>query len=269
MLTQRLKAVSVTGNVIGVVEILADDDVHHRQRQRQICARMNRQIPIRAACRARGIGIDHHQLAALAARFFDEGPEVNIVGEDVGSPHQNQARVAELFGFGADLAAKHRDQSGLPGGRADGAVELRCAQTMEEAAIHRGIVQRAQGAAVGERKNRLRPKFAGNLAETRHDLAERLIPGDAHERVILPVPRNRAGLCRTLRLDPAKRVEDAAGRVNAVEVLGYLGAQKSARDRMRRIALYARCAPILNRDQNAAGVRAIVRAGGMYNLFHG
>ncbi len=37
---------------------------------------------------------------------------------------------------------------------------------------------------------------------------------------------------------------------------------------MGRIALYARCAPILNGDQNAAGVRAVVRAGSMYNLFH-
>jgi hypothetical protein len=38
---------------------------------------------------------------------------------------------------------------------------------------------------------------------------------------------------------------------------------------MRRIALDAGCAPILNRDQNAARVRAVVRAGSMYNLFHG
>jgi hypothetical protein len=37
---------------------------------------------------------------------------------------------------------------------------------------------------------------------------------------------------------------------------------------MRRISLYAGCAAILNRDENATGVRAIVRAGGMHNLFH-
>ena len=231
---------------------------------------MNRQVPIRAAGRARGIGVNHDQLAALAARFFDEGPEVNIVGMNVGSPHQDEARVAELLGFGADLAAKHGDEAGLPGGRTNGAVELRCAQAMEETAIHRGIVQRSQGAAVGKRKNCLRPEFLGDLAETRHDLAERLIPGDAHERIILPIMQDSAGcLRRTLRLDPPKRVEDAAGRVNAVEVLGYLGAQKPARDRMCRIALYARCAPILDGDQNAARVRAVVRTGGVYNLFHG
>ena len=37
---------------------------------------------------------------------------------------------------------------------------------------------------------------------------------------------------------------------------------------MRRISLYAGCAAILNSDENATGVRAIVRAGGMHNLFH-
>ena len=95
--------------------------------------------------------------------------------------------MAELLGFGADLAAKHRDKSGLAGGRADGAVELRCAQTMEETAIHRGIVQRSQGAAVREGKNCLRSEFAGNLAEAGDDLVESLIPGDAHERIVLPV----------------------------------------------------------------------------------
>src|ERR1051326_4645282 len=57
-------------------------------------------------------------------------------------------------------------------------------------------------------------------------------------------------------------------RVNPVEIFCYLGAEKSARHRMGRVALDLGRAPVPYRNQHSAGVGAIVRTGSMDNLLH-
>jgi len=73
---------------------------------------------------------------AVAASFFNEGPEVDCYCVDIGGPGDDELRVWGGFRVGAELAAVDGDQGLAAGLRADGAVELRCAEAMEEAAIH-------------------------------------------------------------------------------------------------------------------------------------
>jgi hypothetical protein len=63
-------------------------------------------------------------------------------------------------------------------------------------------------------------------------------------------------------------VEDAVRGVDAVQVLGDFGAQKSLGHRMGGVALNARSPAVFYGDQYSAGVGTIVRAGGMDDLLH-
>ena len=77
-LAQRIETVGVPVDVIGVVQLLADDHVHQAQRQRQIAAWIDGEMLVGQRRGARADGIDHHQLRAIAPRLHDERPQVNV-----------------------------------------------------------------------------------------------------------------------------------------------------------------------------------------------
>ena len=87
------------------------------------------------------VRIDRIKLRAIAAGFDDERPEVNVGAEDVGAPGNDELRVAELLRFDAVADAEGVGQAGDAGRGADGAVEPRGAEAMEEAAVHAGAVE--------------------------------------------------------------------------------------------------------------------------------
>jgi hypothetical protein len=101
--------------------------MHHAQRESRVGAGIDRNVPVRGAGGACGVGIDDDELCAVAAGFFDEGPEMNIVAVDVGGPGDDELGLRKGFGIGAQFAAVDGDQGLATGLRADGAVELRCA----------------------------------------------------------------------------------------------------------------------------------------------
>ncbi len=87
------------------------------------------------------VRIDDVKLRAVAPRLDDERPQVHVGAEDVGAPGDDQLGVAELLGLGAVAEAERSGHAGHAGGGADGAVEPRSAQAMEEAAVHAGAIQ--------------------------------------------------------------------------------------------------------------------------------
>ena len=105
--TQLLKTDRVLLNVVGVVQPLADDHVHHGQGQGAICARPNGDPLVSGLGRARACRIDDDDACAGLARFLDEGPQMQIAGQRVAAPDQDQLGLGEGFSFG-------------PLGRADG-----------------------------------------------------------------------------------------------------------------------------------------------------
>ena len=110
-LAQAVEAFGVAGDVIGVVEAFADDDVHHGQRQRGIAAGIDEEVVVGGRAGAVAVRIDGVELRAVAARFHDERPEMDVGAEDVGAPGQDQPGVAELLGLGA-VAHAERLRSG-------------------------------------------------------------------------------------------------------------------------------------------------------------
>src|SRR6266853_3842691 len=73
---------------------------------------------------------------------------------------------------------------------------------------------------------------------------------------------------RSLRPHPSHRIQHAIRRVHAVQILGDFGAKESASNGMLGIALDFSRAAVFDSDQDAAGVRAVVRAGGMDDVLH-
>ena len=220
---QVFEAHGVAGDVIGVEKIFVDDDVHQAERESGIGAGMDRQVPIGALRGARAIGIDDHQLRALAASFCDEGPEMNVVAVNIRAPGDDVARMHKLFRLGAKLDANHRFQAFFASTGADAALQLRSAQAVEETAVHGSAVERAQGSAVRVGQDGFAAVFGNDPAQAMRDLVESLVPGNAFKSPFSRWSDGMAGRGRpalhgscTFRLDPSHGIEHAVGRVHAV-----------------------------------------------------
>src|SRR5208337_1705616 len=261
----------VAGNVVGVVEIFVDDDVHQAERQRGIGAGIDRQVPVGALGRARAIGIDNHQLRAFAASLFDKRPEMDVVAMNVRCPGNDVARVRELLRLGAELDANHRFQALFAGAGANAALQLRGAQAMEETPIHGSAVERAQCASVGVGQDGFAAVLGNGPAQAMGDFVEGLVPGNAPKRTLWSGGRPRPSFPQRsapFRFRSYHRIKHALRRVHAVQILGDFRTQESARDRVFAIALNLRGPSVFDGDQHAAGIRAIVRAGGMDDALH-
>ncbi len=80
-LAQLVEAFGVVRHVVRVVQALADDDVHHGQRQRRIAARIDEEVLVRRRAGAVAVRIDDVKLRAVAPRLHDERPEMDVRAE--------------------------------------------------------------------------------------------------------------------------------------------------------------------------------------------
>ena len=185
---------------------------------------MDREVTVGEFAGAVLEGVDGVKLRALASRFDDERPEVDVGAENVGAPRDDQLRVAELFGFRGVAVARRVIHSGHAGGGTDGAVETRSTHAMEESAIHATKIEQAHRARVAVGKDGFRTVLIGGLLQMVRDFVEGVIPGDAGEAAL------------AFGSDAAQRIEQAAGGIFVIEVTGDLAAKKSAGDRVVRVA---------------------------------
>ncbi len=195
--------------------------------------------------------IDGDEARPVAAGFDDEGPEMNVGAVDVRAPGQDELRFCELLGLSAVADAQSSHQGGSSGGRADGAVETRCSQPVEEAAIHAGAVEEPHRAPVRVGKDGFGAVLAGDAGQIFGDGVERLIPSNALKASF------------ALGAHAASRREQAVGRVDAVKILRDLPAQEAAGNRVIGIAAEPRGLAVLDGDQQRAGVGAIQGTGGV------
>jgi len=120
-------------------------------------------------------------------------------------------------------------------GRADRAIEPRGAEPVKEAAIHGSVAEQTDRAGVGIRQDGLRPILLANEPQPFRYEVEGLVPADALEDVSLAAvwhsPFRRP-------LSAAHGVEQPRGRIDAIQILGDLAAEKAAGDRCAgRLAL--------------------------------
>ena len=145
---QRVEADRVAIDVVVIDEVLGDQHVHQAERERGVGARQERDVLVALFGRLAAIRVDGDELRAAALRFLRARPQVQVGRDRVAAPDEDQAAVLELLDVGPDDGADRRDPAGLAGGRADGAVEQRRAEAMEEAAVHRAVLQEAHRARV-------------------------------------------------------------------------------------------------------------------------
>src|SRR3974377_504558 len=131
---------------------------------------------------------------------------------------------------------------------------------MKKAHIHGAAVEHTEVAAIGIRQHRFWPKLGADLFQPGGDFVECLVPRDAPE----------GGLAaRALGRNPPHGMENAIGRIHTVKILRDFSAEKSLGYGMRRIALDARCAAVLDGNKRSASVGTIMWACGMDDSFHG
>ena len=88
-------------DVIAVFQAFGQDDVHHGERERGVGPGADRVVAIREFAGAILVRIDGIEPCPVAPGFDDEGPEMDVGAEDIGSPGDDQFRVPELFGLDA------------------------------------------------------------------------------------------------------------------------------------------------------------------------
>ncbi len=205
--------------------------------------------------RGAAVRVDRDEPRAAPLRFLRARPEVHVGRDRIAAPDQDQPAVLELLEVHAEGSADGRGPAGLAGGRTDRAVEQRRAQPMEEAAVHRAVLQQAHRAGVAVRQDGLRAVGRrGDVREPVGDGRERLVPRDAREAAF------------ALATDAAHRMQHALVRVRAVEVAGHLRAQHAGRGRMVGRTADGDRAAVLDGGQQRAGVGAVVRARAAHDM---
>src|SRR5262249_44380428 len=116
---------------------------------------------------------------AIAARFFNERPQVDVVAVDVCSPGDDVLGMPELLGLGAQLHAIDRLDPFTSGFGANVPRQLRSAQAMKEPPVHARAVQFTQCSAIRVREDTFAAEFGGNGLQSGSDFVEGFIPRNA------------------------------------------------------------------------------------------
>ena len=101
---RRSRACAV--DVVAVFETFRSDHVHHGEGERGVGAGADGVVAVGELAGAVLVRIDGVEPRAVAARFDDEGPEMDVGAEDVGAPGEDQFGVAELLGLDAVAEAE-------------------------------------------------------------------------------------------------------------------------------------------------------------------
>ncbi len=141
------------GNIGAVFETFIQNHVHQAQCQRRVSPWTNGDVPVSHGRSTRAVRIDDDQARAVAPRFLNERPQVNVVAVNVRAPSKDELRQPHILCRRAVLLAVDQVPR-LPASlRANGAVELASAKAVKEAAIHRSIAEHADGAGVAVGQN--------------------------------------------------------------------------------------------------------------------
>ena len=250
-LPQGLVTNSVALDVIMIEHIFHDQDMHQTQRQGRVGTRQQGDMLVAFFSRQRTVGVDGDQGGAMALGFLRAHPEMQVRGDRVAAPDDDQLGVLELLQVRADAGA-HRVAVARGAGRgADGAVQQGSAELVEKARGHRFALHQAHGATVAVRQDRLRIA-RGDRFQAGRDGLQCVVPADGLE------------LAFPFLAHAAQRRQQAVRMVGALREARHLGAQHAGRGRVVGIALDSGGHAIGHRDQEGAGIGAIERAGGAH-----
>ena len=183
----------------------------------------------------------HHSSRAAALGLLREGPEVQVRGDRVAAPDDDQLALGVVLEVHADLAAVGGGQRLAAGARADGAVEQRRAEL-----VGRSAPPCSRPAPGPSCRRSCRARWLAGRARPWRAAASR--------RCRAPRPSRCARSGRRPSGRPASAGAARARGVRALGVARHLVAQRAVRRRMVGIALHAHHAAVVPRVTRSAQV---------------
>ena len=122
--------------------------MHQRQRQGGVGAGAQCDVFMALVGGFALAGVDAHQLGAIALGLLGVAPEVQVAANRIAAPDEDELGFGKELHLHAHLATQRLHQRFAAGGRADGAVQQRGAQVVEEAAVHALALHQAHGACI-------------------------------------------------------------------------------------------------------------------------
>ena len=179
---------------VAVLEAVAEDHVHHPERERRVRAGIERDVLVGLLGRPRAVGVDRHEPRAAPARLLDERPQVHVRAHDVAAPGDDQPGLRDRLGVVAHGLAAGGLVAVAARARADRAVEQARPERVEEAAVHAGVAEQAHVAGVRVGQDRLRPVRRGDLAQPRRPRDRAPRPSEMRSKRPSPLrPTRRIG----------------------------------------------------------------------------
>ena len=222
--------------------------MHHAQRQRGVGAGQQGDVLVALVGGFSAARVDADEARAIALGLLRQAPEMQVAGNRVAAPDQDQLGLGEELNLHPHLAAQRARERLAAGCGANGAVEQAGAQGVKKAPIHRFALHQPHGAGVAVGQDGL-CVARGDGFQPRGDFIQRRIPRDRLEAPF------------ALGAHAAQRRQDALGVVRALGVARHFGTQHAVGRRVRRVAAHAHGAAVVHRGDQAAGVGAVVRAG--------
>ena len=227
--------------------------MHQRQRQGCVGARAQRDVFVALVGGFAAARVDADQARTVALGLLRQTPEVQVAADGVAAPDQDQLRFGEELHLHAELAAQGLHQCFTARRSADGALQVRGAEPVEEARGHALALHLAHGAGIAVGQDGLRVARRDGV-QPAGDVIQRLVPADGFE------PAAAFGA------DPLERGEDAVRVVAALGVARDLGAQRPVGGAVVGIALHPHGHAVLDRGQQGTGVGAVMRTGAAHGV---
>jgi len=164
-------------------QTITPEDVHQAQRQGGVGAGPGLDMPVAPGGGGTPIRVDRHQGRPLLASLDHQAPEVAIRVRGVRAPVEDQLAAGDAHRVGSETAPTHRVLVARRTRRgADGPVEHRRAEPVEEPAVEAAGLELAHRPVIAVRQDRLGAVGrGGDGGEPVRDLGQGVVPRDLLE----------------------------------------------------------------------------------------
>ena len=121
--TELVEAERILCHVVGIVQSLGDDDVHHADRECRITARQEPTVPVGCRSCACLEWVNDHHRGPVFLRLMQKRPEMQIGDEGIGLSQEDEPAVDHLLWEHAGSRTDRRDDPTPPSRAADRSLE--------------------------------------------------------------------------------------------------------------------------------------------------
>ena len=177
---QRVPTQRVLGDVVVVQPVVDDEFIHQRQRQRGVSAWAQRDVFVALVSGFALARIYTNEFCAIALGHLGVAPEMQVAGNGVAAPDDDEFGLCKKLHPRADLAPQCLHHAFAAGSSADGALQERGTELVEETRSHALGLDQTHGAGIAVGLNGLgciRP-LGANGSEFLCNVIQRLVPAN-------------------------------------------------------------------------------------------